>query len=163
MKNIYKYLSGVFFLLSGSFYFLIIFNIGNEDVEYSNDIFEVVHQLNYIIVFPILMTMIFMYFFRKKRTIDLMDYFTSWILFAFFTIVITFISTLEWGYFYQDNKVYFIHNTTEQKIIERENFGTAVTGGWKEVSIKSKHLLIFNKYEEIDTNTLDLSQWKKVK
>jgi hypothetical protein len=161
MKNGLKFLIVFFFLISVSFYWLIPLNIGNDNIEYKYSIVETLHELNYFLIFPILATIIFMYFFRKKKEIVLMDYFTSWIIIAFFVILFNSIPNFYFCEFKEAGTLYVSINNSNTIVLREERCGVVGADG-DYVQLKSPYLFIFNKYEEVDTNTLDLTNWTKL-
>ena len=161
MRNWVKYLVGFLFILSCALYLFIQFNISKSNIEFKVDSFNTLHNINIFFIFPFLSTLVLMYFYRKRKVQKLLDYITTWIIISFFVITISEFLMWNFGGYFDRKDVYF-HPQTNQTISSAICGGGAISGDYNVFLLNSPYLLIFNKYEEIDTNTLDLTHWKRL-
>ncbi|MGB1039932.1 MAG: hypothetical protein ACPGVD_03590, partial [Flavobacteriales bacterium] len=103
------------------------------------------------------------HYFRKRNEFNLWDYFTTWLILQTFTILFNHFPLYLDFCGFEDTETLYVSEKTPNKIIvnRAEDCGIFDAGGsW--IQLKQPYLLIFNKYEEIDTNTLDLTHWKRL-
>ena len=158
----------IIFILSILVLFWVISENEKEGIEFSNKTIDSFFSYSYIFLVPIYLIYFLFDFFRRNQKVNLLNvllFFFTIVLIAF-TLFIGVVSQIGQPCNFRSSKVIYQHKENNSNtILYRELCGYDIESNslvGKCYSSK-KHFIIFSKIEEIDTNTLDMSQWEKVK
>lgn len=164
MNKRFKYIVLILSIISTLYYFLVISVWQTPFVVFRYSFFELLHEINFYVFFPILVTFAIMYFYNKKKNSDLLDYFSLWVIIFFLSLGFNgLLDFLSFDFCKTEEVETLYKNKFNSKSIVYMEEGCGIFDVDNNyIKLKSPYLFIFNKYEEVDTNTIDLMNWNKL-